>query len=45
MVGSCAAAGVPFQKWFKWALPIVVIIILVSFVMIYFLNASGWIGY
>lgn len=44
-VGSCAAAGVPFQKWFKWALPIVVIMILVSFVGIYFLNAIGWIGY
>jgi uncharacterized ion transporter superfamily protein YfcC len=44
-VGSCAAAGVPFQKWFKWAMPIVIIMTLVSFVMIYFLNMIGWIGY
>ena len=44
-VGSCAAAGVPFDKWFKWALPAVVGFILISFVWIYFLFAIGWVGY
>ncbi len=44
-VGSCAAAGVPFDKWFKWALPAVIGFILISFVWIYFLFAIGWVGY
>ena len=44
-VGSCAAAGVPFQKWFKWVLPIVLIMILMSFVWIFVLNTLGWVGY
>ncbi len=44
-VGSCAAAGVPFDKWFKWALPIVVGMILLSFVWIYVLFSINWIGY
>ena len=43
-VGSCAAAGVPFEKWFKWALPPVVIMTLVSFVWIFILNTIGWAG-
>jgi uncharacterized ion transporter superfamily protein YfcC len=43
-VGSCAAAGVPFEKWFKWALPPVVAMVLVSFVWVYILNTVGWVG-
>ncbi len=43
-VGSCAAAGVPFDKWFKWAIPAVVGMTVVSFVWIYLLNSAGWIG-
>lgn len=44
-VGSCAAAGVPFEKWFKWSIPIVSVMILFSFVWIYVLNSIGWLGY
>ncbi|MPM18341.1 hypothetical protein SDC9_64750 [bioreactor metagenome] len=43
-VGSCAAANVPFEKWFKWALPPVVIMTLVSFVWIFILNTIGWVA-
>jgi len=43
-VGSCSVAGVPFDKWVKWAMPIVVGMILVSFVWVYAINAIGWTG-
>ncbi|MDR1836009.1 MAG: TIGR00366 family protein [Fusobacteriaceae bacterium] len=41
-VGSCAMAGVPFPKWFKWALPKVILFILISFVIIFVLTEIGW---
>ena len=43
-IGSAAVAKVPFDKWFKWAIPIVIIMILLSFVWIYVLNTVGWTG-
>jgi len=43
-VGSCAMAKVPFEKWFKWVLPKVLIFILLSFVWIYVMFAMGWTG-
>ncbi|HWP81009.1 MAG TPA: Na+/H+ antiporter NhaC family protein [Candidatus Acidoferrum sp.] len=43
-VGSCAAAGVPFEKWFKWALPPVAAMTVVSLIWIYILNSIGWVG-
>jgi len=44
-LGSCAAAGVPFDKWFKWSIPIVLIMTLFSFAWIYVLNSIGWLGF
>lgn len=43
-IGSCAMAKVPFDKWLKWSLPKVIIMIVISFVMIYVLNMMGWTG-
>lgn len=43
-IGSCAMAKVPFEKWFKWVLPKVIIMGLLSFVWIYIMNAIGWTG-
>lgn len=41
-VGSCVMAGVPFPKWFKWALPKVLVFIGLSFVIMFILTQSGW---
>lgn len=43
-VGSCAVAKVPFDKWLKFAVPIVVGMIVLSFAWIYVLSAMGWTG-
>lgn len=43
-IGSAAVAKVPFQKWVKWSMPIVIIMIILSFGWIYVLNAIGWTG-
>ena len=43
-VGSVAMANVPFGKWVKWALPKVLIFILLSMVIIFLLTAIGWTG-
>lgn len=43
-IGSAAVAKVPFEKWVKWALPIVIIMMFLSFVWIYVLNTIGWTG-
>ena len=42
--GSLALCGVPLNKWLKWALPIVTIMILVAFASLYILGAIGWTG-
>lgn len=43
-IGSAAIAKVPFDKWVRWALPAVIIMILLSFGWIYILNTIGWTG-
>lgn len=43
-IGSCAMAKVPFDKWFKWVFPKVVILSVMSYVWIYVLNQMGWTG-
>lgn len=43
-IGSAAVAKVPFQKWVKWSMPIVIIMIILSFGWIFMLNAIGWTG-
>ncbi len=41
-VGACAMAGVPFDKWFKWAFPKVMLMILLAFAWMFVLTVSGW---
>lgn len=42
--GSLALCGVPINKWLKFAVPIVLIMVLVSFASLYVLGAIGWTG-
>lgn len=41
-VGSCALAGVPFSKWFKWALPKVLTFLAIAFVIILLMTELGF---
>ena len=41
-VGSCAMAGLPFGKWFRWVFPKVIFFMLFSFVIMFVLTESGW---
>lgn len=43
-IGSCAIAKVPFDKWFKWVFPKVVILSILSWGWIVVLNSMGWTG-
>lgn len=43
-VGSLAMAKVPFDKWFKWALPKVLILLGISCILIFILTVTGWTG-
>ncbi len=42
--GSLALCGVPLNKWLKFAMPIVIIMLLISFGSLYVLGAMGWTG-
>ena len=42
--GSLAIAGVPLSKWLKWALPITLLMLVVSWIILYFLGSVGWTG-
>lgn len=42
--GSMQIAGVPFNKWVRWAIPCVLIMIFASWVILYFLTMSGYTG-
>lgn len=43
-VGSVTMAGLSFDKWLKWVLPIVIIFLLLSFIFMYILTGMGWTG-
>lgn len=42
--GSLALCGVPINKWFKFALPIVGFMVLCSFAILFVLGSMGWTG-
>ena len=42
--GSLQTAGVSFPQWWKYSLPLVGILMVISWVQIYFLGAAGWTG-
>lgn len=43
-IGSCVMAKVPFDKWFKWVFPKVLLMTILSFIVMYILYAIGWTG-
>ncbi len=43
-IGGLAAAKVPFDKWVKWALPYVIIQLVIQWVILFFLTNIGWTG-
>lgn len=43
-VGSLAMAKIPFDKWIKWALPKVLIMLGISCMMIFIMTITGWTG-
>ena len=43
-VGGVALAGVPFDKWVRWAFPKVLMLLGLSCVMIFIMTACGWTG-
>ncbi len=44
-VGSLVTAGVPFSKWMKWALPRVIVFLLLSCVVMFCLTTFGWVPF
>jgi len=44
-IGALALAGVSYDKWFKWCLPISLILMGLSCVFLYFLSMAGWVGF
>ena len=43
-MGGLAIANVPYQKWVKWVLPLIVILLLVEYAFLMFLTGIGWTG-
>lgn len=43
-VGSLAMVKLPFDKWMKWALPRVLILLGISCILIFILTITGWTG-
>lgn len=43
-VGSLALANIPYNKYAKWVLPILVILAIVSYVCLFVLAQIGWQG-
>lgn len=43
-IGGLAIAKVPYQKWVKWVLPLLVILLLFEYVVLVVLNSIGWTG-
>ena len=44
-VGTLAMAKVPFEKWFKWLLPLEIIYVVLSLLMLIPPVLSGWTGF
>lgn len=44
MIGSCALAKVPYEKWLKWVLPKVLFFIASACVIVYILTVTHWTG-
>lgn len=42
--GSLEIAGVPFNKWVRWALPCLAVMTILSWILLYFLSIAKWVG-
>lgn len=43
-MGALEIADVPYDKWFKWVIVPLIILVLASFVIMFFLNSINWTG-
>jgi len=43
-MGGIAVAKVPYDKWLKWAIPFVIVMLIVQWVILYYLTVIGWTG-
>jgi uncharacterized ion transporter superfamily protein YfcC len=43
-IGGLAIAGVPYDKWLKWVIKVIAIILVVEWIILYILTAIGWTG-
>lgn len=43
-MGALAIANVPYNKWVKWVIKPLIVLVLASFVVIFILNTIGWSG-
>lgn len=43
-MGGIAVAKVPYDKWLKWAVPFVLVLLLLQWIILYYLTAIGWTG-
>ena len=44
LIGGLEVAGVPYDKWLKWIMPFILIILAYGYVALYILGAMGWTG-
>ncbi len=44
LVGGLEVAGVPYDKWLKWILPYILMMLAYGYVALYILGAIGWTG-
>ncbi len=44
LVGGLEVAGVPYDKWLKWIMPFILIVLAYGYVALYVLGAVGWTG-
>lgn len=43
-MGGIAVAKVPYDKWLKWAVPFVLVLLVLQWIILYYLTAIGWTG-
>ena len=44
LVGGLEVAKIPFDKYVKWIMPLVLILLVYAYATLYFLGAIGWTG-
>ena len=44
-MGGLGVAKVPYDKWLKWAVPFVLVMLVFQWIILYYLSSIGWMGY